>query len=295
MATNTPRPEILPGREQEARARLLKAAIVAFSEFGYEGASLRAIAEDAGVSFQLITYHFGSKDELWTAAVEEAYRRYVESGRSLGFDLSGDLREQFRNHLQLLLTLSLRNPHLRKILTQEYLARSVRYSRVLKPKLKEIRRILVAPYFEQVAKLGIVSRVSPAQLHMLWHSIVAANVLMPEEIELATGLAVDNPQSIEMQVDFVFSLVTQGVGPELLPDPKSARERKPAQLESSADAEDLGAEAAHLWGEQYSGLAASQLQRLRRLEVENEHLKQMVGELSLEKRMRDASKAPEPK
>ena len=288
MATQSLRSENLPGDEQEARARLLKAAIVAFSEFGYEGASLRAIAEDAGVSFQLITYHFGSKDELWTAAVEEAYRRYMEAGRSLGFDLSGDLREQFRNHLQLLLTLSLRNPHLRKILTQEYLARSVRYSRVLKPKLQEMRRILVAPYFEQVAKLGIISRVSPEQLRILWHCVVSANVLMPEEIEFSTAAAVDSPQSIEMQVDFIFSLITQGVGSQPPLDPKSARARE-MQLSSNADGPQSEAEPAHLWGEQYAGLPASQLQRLRQLEIENEHLKQMVGELSLEKRLRDAS------
>ena len=42
------------------RSRLLRAATDAFAEFGYEGTSLRAIADNAEVSFQLIAYYFGS-------------------------------------------------------------------------------------------------------------------------------------------------------------------------------------------------------------------------------------------
>ncbi len=295
MPSNVSSSKMLPSRELETRVRLLKSAIVAFSEFGYEGASLRTIAEDAGVSFQLITYHFGSKDELWTAAVDEAYRRYAESGRSLGFDLSGDLREQFRNHLQLLLTMSLGNPHLRKILTQERLARSDRYSRVLKPKLIEMMHILAFPYFEQVVKLGIISRVSPRQLQLLWRSLVAANIIMPDEIELCIGLPAGSAESIEAQVDLVFSLMTQGTGPDLLADSKPSAQGKTEKPSRRKPGKASDKERTHVWGEQYSALPASQLQRLSQLEIENEHLKRMVGELTLQARMRPSGKAEKAK
>ena len=56
--------------EQDGRARILTAAIRAFSEFGYAGATTAGIARAAGVTQPLIHHHFGSKDGLWRAAVD---------------------------------------------------------------------------------------------------------------------------------------------------------------------------------------------------------------------------------
>jgi AcrR family transcriptional regulator len=49
------------------------AALGAFSEKGFEGASTRAIAGRAGVNHGLIPYYFGSKEKLWQAAVNLAF------------------------------------------------------------------------------------------------------------------------------------------------------------------------------------------------------------------------------
>jgi TetR/AcrR family transcriptional regulator, regulator of cefoperazone and chloramphenicol sensitivity len=47
-----------------ARARIRDAAIVAFSRDGFDAASLRGIAREAGVSAALIVHHFGDKNAL---------------------------------------------------------------------------------------------------------------------------------------------------------------------------------------------------------------------------------------
>lgn len=47
-----------------ARARIRDAAIVAFARDGFDAASLRGIARDAGVSAALIVHHFGDKGTL---------------------------------------------------------------------------------------------------------------------------------------------------------------------------------------------------------------------------------------
>ena len=129
------------------RSRLLHAATDAFAEYGYEGASLRAIADNAGVSFQLIAYYFGSKEELWVATVDYLFERYLETGKGLGFTSSGNSHEQFHNHLRLLLTDMLQRPQLRKIWIQEYLADSPRYHNVIRPKIKLSPRHAVAAVF----------------------------------------------------------------------------------------------------------------------------------------------------
>lgn len=57
------------------RARILKSALNAFATAGFEGASVRSIANDAHVSISLLIYHFKSKDELWRATIEDVVKK----------------------------------------------------------------------------------------------------------------------------------------------------------------------------------------------------------------------------
>ncbi len=52
------------------REAILAAAAHQFSELGYDRTSLRAIAAEAGVDQALIAHYFGSKHQLFVAAVE---------------------------------------------------------------------------------------------------------------------------------------------------------------------------------------------------------------------------------
>src|SRR5260370_36993729 len=60
-------------RSLETRGVILAAAITEFAERGFEGASIRAIADRLGLQHPLITYHYRSKDILWRAAAEHAF------------------------------------------------------------------------------------------------------------------------------------------------------------------------------------------------------------------------------
>lgn len=53
----------------DTRAQILDAARDRFLSDGYARASLRSIAADAGVDVALLSYHFGSKQGLFTAAM----------------------------------------------------------------------------------------------------------------------------------------------------------------------------------------------------------------------------------
>ncbi|TVT49669.1 TetR family transcriptional regulator [Amycolatopsis cynarae] len=54
---------------QDTRTALLQAAREAFSENGYEGATVRAIAARAGVDAAMVNHWFGGKDALFAQAV----------------------------------------------------------------------------------------------------------------------------------------------------------------------------------------------------------------------------------
>lgn len=59
-------------RRQASEQRILWAARALFGERGYERATIRAIAAQAGVDPALVMQHYGSKRQLFTAAVRAA-------------------------------------------------------------------------------------------------------------------------------------------------------------------------------------------------------------------------------
>jgi AcrR family transcriptional regulator len=261
------------------RGRLLRAATDAFAEYGYEGTSLRVIADNAGVSFQLIAYYFGSKEELWRGTVDYLFERYLETGKGLGFTASGNLQEQFRNHLRLLLTDMLQRPQLRKIWIQEYLANSERYHNVIRPKIRHLWETLSLPYFKEVVRLGIVERFTAEEISLLWSAIVQNNVVYPYYVELSLGLPEGSAKSLERQVDLVFEILTERNPTAGATAPETAVDRaEPAGQPPPRDDTVV-----YAWKERAD--SGSESNRVKQLEVENLHLKQMVGNLSLEKRL----------
>lgn len=60
----------------ETKQRIIEAAIAHFARNGYERASIRAIASEAGLQHPLVTYHFKGKEGLWRAAISSLLAQY---------------------------------------------------------------------------------------------------------------------------------------------------------------------------------------------------------------------------
>lgn len=73
--------------QEDARVRLIDAAIALFAEKGYEGTSVRDLATAADVNVAAVSYHFGSKDALY----HEALRACLAP--------CGEMRERMQAHL----------------------------------------------------------------------------------------------------------------------------------------------------------------------------------------------------
>jgi AcrR family transcriptional regulator len=56
-------------RGEDTSRRILEAALALFAAEGFDSASTRAIAEQAGVNLPAIQYYFGSKEGLYNAAI----------------------------------------------------------------------------------------------------------------------------------------------------------------------------------------------------------------------------------
>ncbi len=65
--------------ELTTKSKLLKAGITVFSDHGFAGGSIRQIAELADANIAAVTYHYGSKKELWKAVFTHLQNRLVEA------------------------------------------------------------------------------------------------------------------------------------------------------------------------------------------------------------------------
>src|SRR3954453_11898132 len=102
------------------RDRILAAAVDLFSEQSFDGATMREIAQRAGVTQPLLHYHYRSKDELWRAAVDALFGQLRRTMAARMEGLRGvDELTTAKLTVREFITFSARNPQLHRIITQE--------------------------------------------------------------------------------------------------------------------------------------------------------------------------------
>lgn len=113
-----------PGRGRRARPGatsdvILEAAELVFSRSGYAGATVERIAKQAKCYESLIYYHFGSKDRLFAAVLQNAYRKLIEAEQQLALDFAQPeqalvdiihfLWQYYQDHPELIILLNTEN------------------------------------------------------------------------------------------------------------------------------------------------------------------------------------------
>jgi AcrR family transcriptional regulator len=91
-----------PTKSEETRARILEAALRTFRERGFEQATMREIATEAGVAVGAAYYYFDSKDAIVMAFYEQSTARMrtdieerLDRSRTLEERLRGIIQEKF--------------------------------------------------------------------------------------------------------------------------------------------------------------------------------------------------------
>lgn len=172
-ATNKHAAEPRTKRNAERSKRaILDAALVEFSEFGHAGARIDSVAERAGVSKPLIYSYFGDKEDLYAAALREAYVQIRAGERTLELD-NKDPESAIRALISFTLHHFISTPWFISMLNTENLRggaairRIEDVSEIQSPLIEELRKVL-----QRGAESGVFRPdVDPIQLYITIASV----------------------------------------------------------------------------------------------------------------------------
>jgi AcrR family transcriptional regulator len=192
-----PRKRAEQQRSVETRAAILDAAIAEFAERGFEGASIRAIADRLDLQHPLITYHYRSKDILWRAAAEHAFAQIRTAWDILppeGSELSPLVR--LRQEYTALFRYTVAFPEFHRFMRQEALTNN--------PRLKWLAETVLAPLLARLLpqiieaqKRGLLPAVDPILFHYMMVSLTAALSEFGPEMQVTSGLSSGDTKVVE--------------------------------------------------------------------------------------------------
>ncbi|MEV6424422.1 TetR/AcrR family transcriptional regulator [Streptomyces sp. NPDC051662] len=136
---------------------VMTAAIEAFSVHGYNGVSLRTVNDELGVSRNLLYQRFGSKADLWRAAVDWAFRPLVEHLEAMD-DESADPMVRLRVLIRSFIEYSATRPYLARLVTVEGAAVTDRMEYLYQHYIGHVRARF-SPVFETLREQGRIKNV----------------------------------------------------------------------------------------------------------------------------------------
>ena len=88
MASRAAAPGARALAAQATRESILRAATTVFARDGFAGGRIDTISRAAQSHDRMIYYYFGSKEGLFTAVLEDAYRRFNDAESALALDIA---------------------------------------------------------------------------------------------------------------------------------------------------------------------------------------------------------------
>lgn len=129
-------------KQDESKKRILEAAKVCFANNGYDGTSVRQICEAADANLALVSYYFGSKENLYYTVIESLY---LNNGHKLDkHEDIADPEEALRSFVDIFINLRKQDKQFNMILRHELSTDSPR---------KQVISRIISPYFSYLKKI----------------------------------------------------------------------------------------------------------------------------------------------
>ena len=209
-----PPPSVAPpgGRRRgEGKERILVAALDLFANQGFDAVSTADIARQAGSSQSVVLYHYGTKDELWRAAMRHLFETVGVSPRfdqAMYKDL--DPMARLRVLLRGFVLTSARHPELGRVINREGSSGGERLVWLI----EELARPSYAAFdalFKDGAGQGLLKAYPPQMLTLMAHGAAATLFNLAPIAKILMDIDPFAQDVIEMQADMVVDIVLGGM------------------------------------------------------------------------------------
>ena len=205
----------VPARTYDAgrsMADILGVATAEFADKGLSGARVDAIAAATATSKRMIYYHFGSKEGLYIAVLEAAYRRIREIESGLNLD---DLAPEDALRKLVAFTFDYQQDNeafIRLVMNEnmhrgEYLARSRTIHDLNTSAIDAVRRVYQRGVQAKVFRRGV----DPIDLHMSISALCFFNVANRYTFSLIFKRDLAAPESLRARRDSIVEMIVRFV------------------------------------------------------------------------------------
>ena len=189
---------------------LLEAAFKAFAASGYDGMSVRAVAEELGLSHGALNRRFGGKHEIFEAAVNHGFRDMLaamaaeQSSRLEPADDLAALREIIRSFM----VVNQDRPEFGQLMNLEGLRRSPQLEFIFHQSMAAFVP-LVSPLLRRLEKAGLIYPLSTREMFFLVaHGAEAPFVLAGISSHFDD---IDGPLDAEAHIQAMTDLIMRGI------------------------------------------------------------------------------------
>lgn len=205
------RPAKLDRDGENQREALLQIASAHFARAGYEGASLRAIADEAGLAHGLIRHYFGSKDALWEAAADFLFGQvHAAMAEALSAIDLNDAVARLDAQVRASVRTAARIPHLAGFVMQAGIAGGPRYAWMVEKHLRPAYDFALEP-FHQLTREKRAAGIDPHFAFILSTNAALGPFAQGANSRALAGMDMSDPGIADAYADTLIAILKHGV------------------------------------------------------------------------------------
>jgi AcrR family transcriptional regulator len=200
-------------RGEAKRSHILNVALGLFAERGYDGTSLRSIAEAAGVDHPLVKYHFHDKDTLWRDAVRLLFERMdAELRRSSFTRFREDPRRAFSDVIGALVRYNARHPEHARLMVLESVRDTDRIRWAAETFIRR-QHVAIKPWLDASIAHGFLPELPRHELVTMLNALCHITFTLAPMVRHSWSVEFAGENAIEAHVDAVLAMLGHGRQP----------------------------------------------------------------------------------